>query len=163
MMATVLDFAGEKEKGMASWLDFYKLAKQRAATKSDIKKEPEKKEYNKVKEDSRMKEHEVTSTTQDVQGRQEGEEHEIEEECKYKKRIQKEGKPDTKPVNGDKVIVEYTSISSKGSKMVYEHDLYTVILGATPTTKGFESAILFGFSHQACDFQVSCAFVFLLS
>ena len=39
-------------------------------------------EYGNVEEDSRMVKHEATSTTQDIKGRQEEEEHKIEEECK---------------------------------------------------------------------------------
>ena len=75
-------------------------------------------EYGNVKEDSRMVEHEATSTTQDIQGRQEEEEHNIEEECKYEKRIQEEGEPNTKPVNGDEVIVNYTSIKVMGQEWI---------------------------------------------
>ena len=100
-------------------------------------------EYNSVKGDSGEEEDDGADSEQDSQGEDEEKEQEQDEECKYTKWVQREGRPHTKPVKGDEVMVNYTSTLSDGSKMdnTYEHQPYTFIVGITPTTKGFEAAV----------------------
>ena len=74
-------------------------------------------EYNNINEDSRRVRYETPSSTQDIKDRQGDEQQKIEEESKYKKTILEEGIPNTKPVRGDVIRVNYTSTLSDGSRM----------------------------------------------
>lgn len=116
-------------------------------------------EHSNLKEDSMVEEDEVTDTKRDDQDEEDGKEQESDEDetCQYKKWVKKEGMPDTRPVRGDEVMVNYTSILSDGSRMdnTYKHEPYSFIIGATPTTKGFEKAILSMNLHEKAHFEIS--------